>query len=102
MESLFSADSVLMRGLTRVAKGNALGPESSFTKLYWSHLYQRMMETALAVTGAESALAAGDPGAIAEGFFTHRFLQSRAMTIYSGTSEIQRNIIAERVLGLPK
>ena len=91
-----------LRGLTRVAKGNALGPESSFTKLYWSHMYQRMMETALAVTGAESALAAGDPGAIAEGFFTHRFLQSRAMTIYSGTSEIQRNIIAERVLGLPK
>ena len=91
-----------LRGLSRVAKGEALGPESSFNKLYWSHMYQRMMETALEVTGAGSALAPGDPDAPAEGLFPYRFLQSRAMTIYSGTSEIQRNIIAERVLGLPK
>ena len=91
-----------LRGLSRVAKGEDLGPESSFSKLYWSHMYQRMMETALEVTGADSALAPGDPDAPAEGFFPHRFLQSRAITIYSGTSEIQRNIIAERVLGLPK
>ena len=91
-----------LRGLTRVAKGKDLGPESSFAKLYWSHMYQRLTEVALEVIGAESALAASDPDAVAEGFFSHRFLQSRAMTIYSGTSEIQRNIIAERVLGLPK
>lgn len=91
-----------LRGLSRVAKGEELGAESSFSKLYWSHMYQRMMETALEVTGADSALAPGDPDAPAEGMFSHRFLQSRAITIYSGTSEIQRNIIAERVLGLPK
>lgn len=91
-----------LRGLSRVAKGEELGSESSFSKLYWSHMYQRMMETALEVTGADSALAPGDSDAPAEGFFSHRFLQSRPMTIYSGTSEIQRNIIAERVLGLPK
>ena len=91
-----------LRGLSRVAKGEELGPEASFTKLFWSHLYQRMLEVALEVNGAESALAPGDPDAPADGLFVHRFLQSRAMTIYSGTSEIQRNIIAERVLGLPK
>jgi alkylation response protein AidB-like acyl-CoA dehydrogenase len=91
-----------MRALSRVTKGEELGPEASFTKLYWSHMYQRMMETALEVTGAASALAPGDPDAPADGLFAYRFLQSRAMTIYSGTSEIQRNIIAERVLGLPK
>lgn len=91
-----------LRGLSRIAKGEELGSESSFSKLYWSHMYQRMMETALEVTGADSALAPGDSDAPAEGFFSHRFLQSRPMTIYSGTSEIQRNIIAERVLGLPK
>ena len=91
-----------LRGLSRVAKGEDLGPEASFTKLFWSHLYQRMLEVALEVNGAESALAPGDPDAPADGLFVQRFLQSRAMTIYSGTSEIQRNIIAERVLGLPK
>jgi alkylation response protein AidB-like acyl-CoA dehydrogenase len=91
-----------LRALSRVTKGEELGPEASFTKLYWSHMYQRMMETALEVTGAASALAPGDPDAPAEGLFAYRFLQSRAMTIYSGTSEIQRNIIAERVLGLPR
>ena len=91
-----------LRGLSRVAKGEELGPEASFTKLFWSHLYQRMLEVALEVNGAASALAPGDPDAPADGLFVHRFLQSRAMTIYSGTSEIQRNIIAERVLGLPK
>lgn len=91
-----------LRGLSRVAKGQPLGQESSFTKLYWSHMYQRMLETALEVEGAGSALAPGDADAPADGFFQHRFLQSRAMTIYSGTSEIQRNIIAERVLGMPR
>jgi alkylation response protein AidB-like acyl-CoA dehydrogenase len=91
-----------LRGLSRLAKGSELGQESSFTKLNWSHMYQRLTETATEVTGAASALGPGDPDAIAEGLFAHRFLQSRAMTIYAGTSEIQRNIIAERVLGLPK
>jgi alkylation response protein AidB-like acyl-CoA dehydrogenase len=91
-----------LRSLSRVLKGQELGPEASFTKLYWSHMYQRMMETALEVAGPSSALMPGDPDAPAEGSFAYTFLQSRAMTIYSGTSEIQRNIIAERVLGLPR
>ncbi|MGH6626908.1 MAG: acyl-CoA dehydrogenase [Burkholderiaceae bacterium] len=91
-----------LRGLSRLSKGQPLGQESSFTKLYWSHMYQRLTEVAIEVAGAESALAAGDADALAGGLFPHRFLQSRAMTIYSGTSEIQRNIVAERVLGLPK
>jgi alkylation response protein AidB-like acyl-CoA dehydrogenase len=91
-----------LRGLSRLAKGQELGQESSFAKLYWSHMYQRLLETAIEVAGADSALAPGDADAPANGFYSHRFLQSRAMTIYSGTSEIQRNIIAERVLGMPR
>jgi alkylation response protein AidB-like acyl-CoA dehydrogenase len=91
-----------MRALSRVAKGEELGPEASINKLYWSHMYQRMMETGVEVAGAASALAPGDADAPAKGLFPQRFLASRAMTIYSGSSEIQRNIIAERVLGLPK
>lgn len=91
-----------LRGLSRISRGEPLGQESSFSKLYWSHMYQRLTETAVEVAGAASALLPGDEHAPAEGYFSHRFLASRAMTIYSGTSEIQRNIIAERVLGLPR
>lgn len=91
-----------LRGLSRVAQGEELGSESSFTKLYWSHMFQRMTEVALEVAGPQAALVTGDADAPADGLFGYRFLQSRAMTIYSGSSEIQRNIIAERVLGLPK
>lgn len=91
-----------LRGLTRLARGDELGVESSFTKLYWSHMYQRMTEIALEVGGSASVLSAGDAQAPAQGHFSHRFLASRAMTIYSGTSEIQRNLVAERVLGMPK
>ena len=91
-----------LRSLSRLARGKEPGREAAFTKLYWSEMYQRLMETALEVEGAESALLPGDPDAPAAGVFAYKFLQSRAMTIYSGTSEIQRNIIAERVLGLPR
>ena len=52
--------------------------------------------------GPTAPLAAGDPAVPGAGMFQTSFLQSPAFTIYSGTSEIQRNIIAERVLGLPK
>jgi alkylation response protein AidB-like acyl-CoA dehydrogenase len=91
-----------LRSLSRLLKGHTIGPEASANKLYWSHMYQRMMETALEVEGEGSALMPGDPDAGAGGAFPYKFLQSRAMTIYSGSSEIQRNIIAERVLGLPR
>ena len=91
-----------LRALTRVAKGQDLGASASTNKLYWSHMVQRMTETAMEIAGAGSALSPGDPSAPANGLCSLRFLQSRAMTIYSGTSEIQRNIIAEQVLGLPK
>jgi alkylation response protein AidB-like acyl-CoA dehydrogenase len=71
-------------------------------KLYWSHAAQRLYETALQGLGPLAALSHGDPMSPADGRFQLSWLNSRAFTIYSGTSEIQRNIIAERVLGLPK
>ncbi len=91
-----------LRAQARVAKGQDLGAAASTTKLYWSHMAQRMAETAMELAGEGGALLPGDPSAAGEGLFALRFLQSRAMTIYSGTSEIQRNIIAEQVLDLPK
>ena len=91
-----------LRSFSRMIQGKPLGPESSFQKLYWSHIAQRMYETGLETLGPTAPLAAGDAAVPAGGAFQTGFLQSRAFTIYSGTSEIQRNIIAERVLGLPK
>jgi alkylation response protein AidB-like acyl-CoA dehydrogenase len=91
-----------LRAQARVAKGQDLGAAASTTKLYWSHMAQRLAETAMELGGEGGALMPGDPAAAGGGLFALRFLQSRAMTIYSGTSEIQRNIIAEQMLGLPK
>jgi len=92
----------LQRAQSRVAKGEDIGPSASTTKLYWSHMIQRISEVAVEIGSDAAALLPADSAAIAGGQFAFRFLQTRAMTIYSGTSEIQRNIIAEQVLGLPK
>ena len=91
-----------LRNFSRMLKGEAIGPEASLNKLYWSEMYQRMTEIAIEVAGEAGVLMPGDPDAPDGGAFPLKFLQSRAMTIYSGTSEIQRNIVAERVLGLPR
>ncbi|MGD9471616.1 MAG: acyl-CoA dehydrogenase [Novosphingobium sp.] len=91
-----------LREFSKAIKGEKPGPESSLMKLYWSHVAQDMADMAMEVLGPETLLMQGDPDTIARGRFPMAFMQSRAFTIYSGTSEIQRNIIAERVLGLPK
>lgn len=91
-----------LRSFSQSIRGKPRGPESSMLKLYWSHAAQNLYETALEALGPVAPLTRGDPLAAADGRFQLSYLQSRAFTIYSGTSEIQRNIIAERVLGLPK
>jgi len=91
-----------LREFSKAIKGETPGPESSLMKLYWSHVAQDMADMAMEVLGPETLLMQEDPDTIARGRFPMAFMQSRAFTIYSGTSEIQRNIIAERVLGLPK
>ncbi len=91
-----------LRSFSKALKGAPRGPEASMNKLYWSHVTQNMYETALETLGPLAPLTAPDELSLADGLFQMSFLQSRAFTIYSGSSEIQRNIIAERVLGLPK
>jgi alkylation response protein AidB-like acyl-CoA dehydrogenase len=91
-----------LRSFSKALKGAPRGSEASMNKLYWSHVTQNMYETALETLGPLAPLCGPDPDAVADGRFQLSFLQSRAFTIYSGSSEIQRNIIAERVLGLPK
>jgi alkylation response protein AidB-like acyl-CoA dehydrogenase len=90
------------RTFSKILKGGDPGPEGSMSKLTWSELNQRMMEFVMALEGPASQLMRGSPHAVEGGRWQHHFLRSRANTIEAGTSEIQRNIIAERVLGLPK
>jgi alkylation response protein AidB-like acyl-CoA dehydrogenase len=90
-----------LRTLANLAARKEPGPEASINKLFWSEYHRRLGEIAMDVLGSDSLVRPeGD------GYATNRwqaaFLGSRAGTIYTGTSEIQRNIIGERVLGLPR
>ncbi len=78
------------------------GPAGSLQKLGWSELDQRVKAFAVEMLGPSGLLMAGDEQAVDGGYWSHELLWSRAATIYAGTSEIQRNIIAERVLKLPR
>jgi alkylation response protein AidB-like acyl-CoA dehydrogenase len=91
-----------LRNLTRVLRGGVPGPEGSIEKLFWSEMYQRMLETALALQGPYGQLVKGSAHAVDGGRWPHLLLYSRGRTIAAGSSEIQRNIIAERLLGLPR
>jgi len=90
-----------LRELAQVAEGRPPGPEASVSKLFWSEYHKRLGEIALGITGADGLIRPdGDGYPVTE--WQNVFLSSRAGTIYSGTSEIQRTIIGERALGLPK
>ena len=82
------------RGLTKIMKTGVPGPEGSLSKLQWAEVGQSLMETAMEVRGADAPRADSD--------WSYRFLRSRAYSIEGGTSEVLKNIVAERVLGLPK
>jgi alkylation response protein AidB-like acyl-CoA dehydrogenase len=82
------------RGLTGVMKRGAPGPEGSIGKWHWAEVAQGLTELAMDVAGPRAQLA--------DDIWTHRFLRSRANSIEGGTTEILKNIVAERVLGLPR
>ncbi|WP_225008853.1 acyl-CoA dehydrogenase [Novosphingobium percolationis] len=91
-----------LRSFSRLLDGADRGSDASMTKLYWSHAAQTMYEVAMDALGPIAPLSGNDPAAASLGRFQLSWLQSKAFTIYSGSSEIQRNIIGERVLGLPR
>ena len=86
----------------RLNKGGKIGPESSTNKIFWSELDQRMHETAMSILSARAELVPHAPAAKGVGTWLDGFLFSQSGPIYAGTNEIQRNIIAERMLGMPK
>ena len=90
-----------LRTLAEVAQGRPPGPEASVAKLFWSEYHKRLGELSISIVGADALLRPEGDGYPTTAW-QNVFLSSRAGTIYSGTSEIQRNIIGERGLGLPK
>src|SRR5207248_9370809 len=105
-----------IRLLATLAAKKEPGPEASVSKLFWSEYHKRLGEIAMQIQGADGMVGpnghgapdenAGDQGlgdrALGLGRWQQTFLSSRAGTIFSGTSQLQRNIMGERALGLPK
>src|SRR5262249_30197913 len=91
-----------VRMLATFAEGKAPGTESSLEKIFWSEFDQRFRETAIDLLGPGGQLLRSSPGARPDVDWAREFLWSRAATIYSGSSEVQRNIVLKRVLGLPQ
>lgn len=88
------------RALTGLVKTGVPGPEGSVAKLHWSEANQRLGKLALQILGPWAQLDSED--GIWNGFWQYQQLRSRGNTIEAGTSEVLRNIISERVLGLPR
>jgi alkylation response protein AidB-like acyl-CoA dehydrogenase len=82
------------RGLSAIMRSGVPGPEGSLGKWHWSEVNQSLTEVAMEIAGPRAMLASDE--------WTYRFLRSRANSIEGGTTEILKNIVAERVLGLPR
>ncbi len=102
-----------MRTLTKFLAGHHPGPDGAISKLYWSEYHRVVTELAVDILGAEALVPTGRPPSSAfqtddagapnsSASWVDTFLNARAGTIYAGSSQIQRNIIGEMVLGLPK
>ncbi len=90
------------RTLTRLERGEAPGPEGSTLKLYWSEMSKRLHETVMAVLGPSAPLWQGAESNPGDGAWQRSWLYYQASSIFAGTNEIQRTLVGERVLGLPR
>ena len=88
--------------VSHLLAGGTIGAEASLNKIFWSEMDIHLHETALALLGERGLLTGESPGAVDGGRWLDGYLFSLAGPIYAGTNEIQRNIVAERVLGLPR
>jgi alkylation response protein AidB-like acyl-CoA dehydrogenase len=89
------------RGLTKIMKNGVPGPEGSLGKWQWAEVNQHLMELALEIEGPYGQFKDGSEYAL-DGDWQYQFLRTRANSIEGGTTDILKNIVAERVLGLPK
>jgi alkylation response protein AidB-like acyl-CoA dehydrogenase len=90
------------RSLSKLAKGESPGPEGSALKLYWSEMSKRLHQTAMEVLGPASPLWRGAEDNPGDGTWQRSWLYYQAASIFAGTNEIQRTLVGERVLGLPR
>lgn len=90
------------RALSKVLKGEKTWPEVPIAKLQWSHLSQALAELNVDMLGPIGVLAKGGPDAIAGGHAAHNYPWQRFTSIGAGATEVQKNIIADRALKLPK
>ena len=93
---------VAYRQVSEMMRKGQPGPEGSYLKLLWSEADMRMKDLGIALQGPYGAVDRGATRAVEGGRWQYEYLWSRAASIYAGTSEVQRNIIAQRVLGLPR
>jgi alkylation response protein AidB-like acyl-CoA dehydrogenase len=92
-----------LRSLSALSAGREPGRVGSSLKLYWSEMSKRLHDTAMAVVGpSASPLWRGADGNPGDGRWQRSWLYYQASSIWAGTNEIQRNVLAERVLGLPR
>ncbi len=87
---------------SRLVNGGHIGPESSTNKVFWSELDQSMHSTAMSIIGARADLMSGIKGAGLTAEWLEGWLFAQSGPIYAGTNEVQRNIISERMLGMPR
>jgi alkylation response protein AidB-like acyl-CoA dehydrogenase len=102
------------RILTQIVRDGKIGPAASISKLYWSEYHQKAVDLAMSLLGADGMVREGrrpnkhfrtdEPGAAntSNSWIDVFLINARSGTVYAGTSEIQRNILAENILGLPK
>jgi len=91
-----------LRALTKQLRGERPGPESAVMSHFGMELNQRMQDFAMQIQGPYSRLVRDSKYAVDDGSWQYSFLRSRGNTIETGTSEIKRNVLAQRVLGLPR
>ncbi len=90
------------RSISRTAKGAEPGAVGGINKLWWSEMSKRLHDTAMAVVGPAQPLWRGAEGNPGDGAWQRSWLYYQASSIWAGTNEIQRNMIGERTLGLPR
>lgn len=88
--------------VSRMMEGGEIGADSSLNKIFWSEMDLGLTETALALAGPAAELLPGSPSAVDDGAWMIDFEFALAGPIYAGTNEVQRNIVASRVLDLPR
>jgi len=90
------------RSISRLSKGLDPGPQGSLNKLWWSEMSKRLHDTVMTVLGPSAPLWRGADANPGGGAWQRSWLYYQASSIWAGTNEIQRNVIGERVLGLPR